>query len=344
MNNTSISLFNYNLPSYLIAKEPIDKRSNSKLLHFNTNKEILADTKFFLLTEILNPGDLLILNNTKVIPARLYLTKETGGRIELLFNKRINDKEFEVIYTSSRPPKTNTFLDFKNKYRFYINDIKKNYLTLKNMSTKDIYEIFDEIGEIPLPKYIKRPTSNNDIKKYQTTYAIHGGSVAAPTAGLHFTKEMIKKLLQKGVIIKYLTLHISYNTFKPIIDDNYLNHDMGYEYFDINKSIFDEIKKAKKKNKRVIAVGTTVTRVLEYCYLNNIDCTYKGETNLFIHPGHDFKSINCLITNFHLPKSSLLLLVCAFIGRERILNLYQHAINNKYRFYSYGDSMFLENT
>jgi S-adenosylmethionine:tRNA ribosyltransferase-isomerase len=327
----------------LVAKEPIDNRSNSKLLHFNANKEMLTDSKFFSLIEILNAGDLLILNNTKVIPARLYLTKETGGRIELLFNKRINDREFEVIYTSSRPPKTKTFLDFKNKYKFYINDIKKNYLILKNMSNKDIYEIFDEIGEIPLPKYIKRPASGNDIKKYQTTYAIHGGSVAAPTAGLHFTKEMIKKLLKKGVIIEYLTLHISYNTFKPIMDDDYLNHDIGYEYFEINKSIFDEIKKAKKKNKRVIAVGTTVTRVLEYCHLNNIDCTYKGETNLFIYPGHDFKSINCLITNFHLPKSSLLLLVCSFIGRERILNLYQHAINNKYRFYSYGDSMFLEN-
>jgi len=343
MNNTSISLYDYNLPSYLIAKEPIDNRSNSKLLHFHTHKESLIDTKFFSLTEILNAGDLLILNNTKVIPARLYLTKETGGRVEILFNKRINDKEFEVIYTSSRPPKIKTFLYFKNKYKFHINDIKNNYLILNNMSNKDLYEIFDEIGEIPLPKYIKRTVSHNDIDKYQTTYAAHRGSVAAPTAGLHFTQEMIEKLLKMGVVIEYLTLHISYNTFKPIMDDNYLNHDLGYEHFEVNQSIFDEIKKAKKKDKRVIAVGTTVTRVLEYCHTNNIDYTYQGKTNLFIYPGYSFNSINCLITNFHLPKSSLLLLVCAFIGRENTLNLYQHAVNNKYRFYSYGDSMFLEN-
>ena len=343
MNNTSISLYDYNLPSYLIAKEPKDKRSNSKLLHFHTHKESLMDTKFFSLTEVLNAGDLLILNNTKVIPARLYLTKETGGRVEILFNKRINDKEFEVIYTSSRPPKVKTFLYFKNKYKFHINDIKNNYLILNNMSNKDLYEIFDEIGEIPLPKYIKRTVSHNDIDKYQTTYATHRGSVAAPTAGLHFTQEMIEKLLKMGVVIEYLTLHISYNTFKPITDDNYLNHDLGYEHFEVNKSIFDEIKKAKKKDKRIIAVGTTVTRVLEYCHTNNIDYTYQGKTNLFIYPGYSFNSINCLITNFHLPKSSLLLLVCAFIGRENTLNLYQHAINNQYRFYSYGDSMFLEN-
>ena len=222
-------------------------------------------------------------------------------------------------------------------------DINKNYLTLLKLSKDNIFGIFEKYGEIPLPKYIKRLPIDSDKEKYQTVYAEHDGSVAAPTAGLHFTQDMINKILDAGVIIKYLTLHISYNTFKPIIVEDFLNHDIGEEYIKIEEEVFSAIKIAKKNKSRIIAVGTTVARALEFCYTKNIKDSYEGPVDIFIYPGYEFKAINCLLTNFHLPKSSLLLLVCAFGGRKNIIDAYNYAVKNKYRFYSYGDSMFLEN-
>ena len=207
----------------------------------------------------------------------------------------------------------------------------------------NVLSVFEKFGETPLPKYIKRPATSDDKDKYQTVYATNDGSVAAPTAGLHFSISMIDELKDKGVIIKFLTLHISYNTFKPITVESYLDHDIGREYFNIDESIFKEIDRAKRSGKRIIAVGTTTARALEYCYHTNINRSYKGSTGLFIYPGHNFKSINCLITNFHLPQSSLLLLVSAFADWGTILKLYNYAITKNYMFYSYGDSMFLEN-
>ena len=204
-------------------------------------------------------------------------------------------------------------------------------------------KIFENLGEIPLPKYIKRTPSNVDGNKYQTVYAEHDGSVAAPTAGLHFTKEIIHELLENGIKIKFLTLHITYNTFRSISHDDYTKHDIGKEYCNIDKSVFEEIAIAKKGEKRIIAVGTTVARSLEFCFLNKINNSYEGFVDLFIYPGHKFTAINALLTNFHLPKSSLLLLVCAFAGTKNILSSYQYAIANEYRFYSYGDSIFLDN-
>ena len=191
--------------------------------------------------------------------------------------------------------------------------------------------------------YIKRPISNSDRRKYQTVYAKFKGSVAAPTAGLHFTKNMIDKLIEKGVNVEYITLHISYNTFKPIACNDYLKHDIGSEYIGVNEKIFSLINKTKLSGNRIIAVGTTVTRAIEFCYNNNIKKTYEGPADLYIYPGYKFRAINCMITNFHLPKSSLLLLVCAFAGKDKILKAYNFAVNQGYRFYSYGDSMFLEN-
>ena len=193
-----------------------------------------------------------------------------------------------------------------------------------------------------MPQYIKRPLSDNDKKKYQTVYAESKGSVAAPTAGLHFTQDMLKKLISKGVIIKYITLHISYNTFKPITCDSYLDHDIGSEYISVSENLFSSINTARSLRKRVIAVGTTVTRAIEFCYSNKIYQSYDGPVDLFIYPGYKFMAINCMITNFHLPKSSLLLLVSAFAGKDIILEAYNYAVDKNYRFYSYGDSMFLE--
>lgn len=343
MNIHKLTEFNYNLPTDRIASKPLDIRSESKLMNYKLINGTHSDDKFSDIFKILKKGDLLIMNNTKVIPARMYLKKETGGKIEILFDTLLKKNNFKVIFSASRPPKIGSKLYFNKEEYFEVDEIQQNYLILKNKSKKPIFKIFENLGEIPLPKYIKRPPSDVDGNKYQTVYAEHDGSVAAPTAGLHFTKEIIHELLENGIKIKFLTLHITYNTFKSISHDDYTKHDIGKEYCNINKSVFEEIDIAKKTKKRIIAVGTTVARSLEFCFLNKINNSYEGYVDLFIYPGHKFKVINALLTNFHLPKSSLLLLVCAFAGTKNILSSYQYAIANKYRFYSYGDSMFLDN-
>lgn len=340
---TLISSYDYKLPLDSIAANPLDQRSDSKLLHYNLKQSSYSDQKFSNLLNILKAGDLLIMNNTRVIPARINLHKDTGGRIEILFNRKISQDSIEVIFFSSRKPMVNSYLILDDKKFFKVLDINRNYLILLKLSKDNIFNIFEKYGEIPLPKYIKRFPIDSDKEKYQTVYAEHDGSVAAPTAGLHFTQDMISKILDAGIIIKYLTLHISYNTFKPITVEDFLNHDIGEEYVKIEKEVFSAIDIAKKNKSRVISVGTTVARALEFCNTNNIKKSYEGPVDIFIYPGYEFKAINCLITNFHLPKSSLLLLVCAFGGKNNILDAYNYAVKNKYRFYSYGDSMFLEN-
>ena len=210
------------------------------------------------------------MNNTRVIPARINLNKDSGGRIEILFNRKINQDSIEVIFFSSRKPIINSYLILDDEKFFKVLDINKNYLTLLKLSKDSIFSIFEKYGEIPLPKYIKRLPIDSDKEKYQTVYAEHDGSVAAPTAGLHFTQDMINKILDAGIIIKYLTLHISYNTFKPIIVEDFMNHDIGEEYIKIEEEVFSAINIAKKNKSRIISVGTTVARALEFCYTNNI--------------------------------------------------------------------------
>ena len=343
MKDTSIQSYNYDLPNEQIAKQPLIQRECSKLLHLDLVKNKTYERQFSSLLNILNKGDLLILNNTRVIPARIRITKDTGGKIEILFHKKLTNNKCEVIFSSSRPPKINSLLKINENSIFKILNIKTNILTLKSQSSDNIFEIFEKYGEVPLPRYIKRPISDDDKTQYQTVYAKLNGSVAAPTAGLHFTDDMIDKLIKKGVNVEFVTLHISYNTFKPISCDSFIDHDIGSEHIKINEGIFNLIEKTKCANKRIIAVGTTVTRAIEFCYTNNIKKSYEGPADLFIYPGYKFMAINCMITNFHLPKSSLLLLVCAFAGKDKILDAYNFAVKKKYRFYSFGDSMFLEN-
>ena len=340
MKFRSIDDYNFELPTDLIANFPKEKRSDSRLLCYSHKRDSLSHKTFSDICNLVDCGDVIILNDTRVIPARMNLKKSSGGAVEILFMNCKSNKAFTAIYKSSRPPKIDAILT-DNNLRFQVLEVKKNTLLLLNLNNLDILEILDKYGNIPLPKYIKRDSNLQDREKYQTVFARKKGSIAAPTAGLHFTKDMIQRLETKGVKVEYITLHISYNTFKPITSDNYLSHDIGFEKFSVNTKTFNMIEKAKKNKNKVIAVGTTVTRALEHCYQNNIKETYSGETNLFIYPGFEFKAINCLITNFHLPKSSLLLLVAAFIGRSRILSLYRMAIDKKYKFYSYGDSMFL---
>ena len=341
MDTASISKFDYHLPIEQIANKPLPRRDYSKLMYLDTTSSNLRNSTFSDIIDFVQKGDLLVLNDTKVIPGRISLKKETGGAVEILFHRPISKNIFEAIFSSSRPLKINSKLFYKNKNFFRVLSTRENYVTLVEESNKSIMDILKKIGIIPLPKYIKRPVTDQDKRRYQTVYASKHGSVAAPTAGLHFTKKTINKLIDKGVKINYLTLHVTYNTFRPIDNDDYNKHKIGKEFFMVNKLLFDNIKNAKLKNKKVIAVGTTVARTLEHCFSKNITTDFQGYTDLFIKPGYDFKIIDSLLTNFHLPKSSLLLLVCAFAGKDKILKAYKYAVANNYRVYSYGDCMFI---
>ena len=336
---TSIKLYDYNLPNNLIARHPAKKRDESKLMIIDESNSI--EHKVFKdLPDYLQKGDLLILNDTKVIPGRLFLKKDTGGIVELLFHKSLNSKTAVCIYSSSRKLTRNSKLYINDEDFFIIDDIEKNYVTISY--NKNLMDVFIKKGEVPLPKYIKRKVTEDDLKRYQTTYAQYQGSVAAPTAGLHFTKKIIDQLQLKGVLIEYLTLHVTYNTFKPLNNDDYSIHEIGSEYCCIKDSLMKTIMQVKSNNRKVIAVGTTTTRALENYAAKGLIGNYEGEADLYITPGYIFKIIDGLITNFHLPQSTLMLLVASLIGRERLLGLYEQAIENNYRFYSYGDSMFIK--
>ena len=254
MKDTLIQSYDYNLPNEQIAEKPLNQREYSKLLHLDLVNRKTHERQFSNLLEILNEGDLLILNNTRVIPARIHMIKDTGGKIEILFHKKLTDKKCEAIFSSSRSPKINSLLKINEKSVFKVLGIKDNILILESKSSENIFEIFEKYGEVPLPKYIKRPVTDSDKNQYQTVYAKLNGSVAAPTAGLHFTDDMIDNLIKKGVNIEFVTLHISYNTFKPISCDSFIDHDIGSEYIKINKDLFDLIEKTKCSGKRTIAV------------------------------------------------------------------------------------------
>ena len=336
----SIKFFDYNLPSHLIAENPRSKREQAKLMIYDQGLDTLNHSIFSNLDEYLTKGDLIILNDTRVLPGRLFLKKESGGTVEILFHKYINQYSFVCIFKSSRKVTMHSKLFFDDDNFFIVDNIENNFITLS--SKNDPMDIFVKYGEVPLPKYIKRKTNAKDIERYQTVYAKHTGSVAAPTAGLHFTEEILSKLQAKGVVIDYCTLHVTYNTFKPITVDNYNDHQIGSEVCNIKESLISKIKSTKSQNHNVYTVGTTATRAVENYASKSYVGDFSGEADLYITPGYKFKIIDGLITNFHLPQSTLLLLVASIIGRDKLLELYDIAIKNNYRFYSYGDSMFIK--
>ena len=336
----SIKFFDYNLPSNLIAENPRTKREQAKLMIYDQELDTLNHSIFSNLDEYLTKGDLIILNDTRVLPGRLFLKKESGGTVEILFHKLINQYSFVCIFKSSRKVAMHSKLFFDDDNFFIVDNIENNFITLSSKS--DPMDIFVKYGEVPLPKYIKRKTNAKDIERYQTVYAKHTGSVAAPTAGLHFTEEILSKLEAKGVVIDYCTLHVTYNTFKPITVDNYNDHQIGSEVCNIKESLISKIKSTKSQNHNVYTVGTTATRAVENYASKSYVGDFSGEADLYITPGYKFKIIDGLITNFHLPQSTLLLLVASIIGRDKLLELYDIAIKNNYRFYSYGDSMFIK--
>ena len=329
--------FNYHLPDELIAHYPLESRSDSRLLVYENEIE----HKYF--TDILNyfnSGDLLVLNNTSVIPARIFGKKDTGGEVEVLLERIMEDNKALVQIRSGNSPKIGTKI-FLEKHETICIDRKDNFYILQ---FNDIpIEVFNKIGHIPLPPYIKRKDEQLDKLRYATVYENKElqNSVAAPTAGLHFDEELLGKIKRKGVNISHINLSVGAGTFQPVKVDKIKDHDIHEEFVEVEASVVDKVIKTKERGNKVIAVGTTATRALETAFLNN-EKGFKGYTKLFIYPGFNFKAVDLLITNFHLPKSSLLMLVSAFIGFNNMKSIYTKAVEEKYRFLSYGDAMLLK--
>ncbi len=353
-----LSDFDYNLPKELIAQYPAKKRDESRLLVLHKDTGIIEHRIFKDISRYLNPGDLLVLNNTKVLPARLIGRKETGGKVEALVlnageGLRVKG-EYEVLLKPARGCNVGARVIFASgELNAEIVRIENGRRFLRFDCNGNLEKALDKLGEMPLPPYIKRDTTDSDRERYQTVYAVKGGAVAAPTAGLHFTNQLLADIAKKEVDIEYVTLHVGYGTFKPVSSECIKEHKMEKEYFEIGSKV---IEKLKNKKGKTVAIGTTSARVLETQEIaslvsldrndvNSGHCeakpkqSYNGWTDLFIYPGYEFKIVDALLTNFHLPKTTLLMLAAAFCGKEILFKAYEEAIKEKYRFYSYGDAM-----
>lgn len=336
--------FDYYLPEELIAQTPLAKRDASKLLVLDKNTGSIEHKHFTDIIDYLESGDTLVLNDTKVLPARLIGTKEdTGAIIEVLLLKDIQDDTWEALTKPAKRVHVGTIISFGNGLlkAKCCEELDEGIRRFELIYDGILLEILDKLGTMPLPPYIHEKLE--DQSRYQTVYAKNIGSSAAPTAGLHFTTELLEKIKEKGVNIAYVTLHVGLGTFRPVQVENILDHKMHTEYYEMSKETADILTKTKTSGKKIIAVGTTSVRTLETIY-NKYNCFKEcyGNTDIFIYPGYEFKAIDYLITNFHLPKSTLVMLVSALAGRENILNAYKIAVENKYRFFSFGDSMLIK--
>ncbi len=335
--------FDYNLPEELIAQTPLKIRDSSRLLVLNKKTGEIEHKNFYDIIDYLNPGDTLVLNDTKVLPARLIgIKEETSAVIEVLLLKNIENDNWECLVKPARRIKVGTIVSFgEGKLKAEcIKELDEGIRHFKLIYEGILLEVLEELGTMPLPPYIHEKLE--DQSRYQTVYAKEVGSAAAPTAGLHFTDELLTKIKNKGINIAFITLHVGLGTFRPVSVDKIEDHKMHSEYYQMSKEVADLLNETKKNNKKIIAVGTTSTRTLE-TIINKYDkfkeCS--GWTDIFIYPGYKFKGIDNLITNFHLPKSTLIMLVSALAGRENILNAYKIAVEEKYRFFSFGDAMYI---
>ena len=337
-----VSEFNYELPEELIAQTPIEKRDESRLMVLDRDKQTIEHKTFKDIIDYLEPGDCLVRNNTKVIPARIYGKKETGAHVEFLLLKNIEGDIWESIVRPGNKLHVGTKVIFGDGLlTAQILEIMPGGTRKVKFTYQGIFnEILDKIGLMPLPPYIHEELKDND--RYQTVYAKYDGSAAAPTAGLHFTPELLKKIEEKGVKIANVTLHVGIGTFRPVKEENVENHEMHTEHFYIKQEDVQKINETKKQGKKVIAVGTTSCRVLEtIADENGLVKETEEDTSIFIYPGYHFKCLDGLITNFHLPQSTLLMLVSALAGKEYIMKAYNEAVKEKYRFFSFGDAMFI---
>jgi S-adenosylmethionine:tRNA ribosyltransferase-isomerase len=338
-----LSDYDFELPSTLIAQYPRENRTDSRLLCMNKMTGHLAHHVFPALIDYLQAGDLLVFNNTKVIPARLYGEKASGGRVEILIERILDDRHVLAHIRASKAPRSGSVLYIHGNGIFTV--IEKNdhlYQLAFMLEDQTILDFLFAYGKIPLPPYITREAERLDTERYQTVYAKKEGSVAAPTAGLHFDDALIEQLKAKGIQTAEVTLHVGAGTFQPVKHDNIREHQIHHEWLEVSEVICEKIRETKARGSRVIAVGTTSVRSLETACVGINDIrAYRGETNLFIYPGYEFKIVDAMITNFHLPKSSLLMLVSAFAGFEGMKKAYQEAVSQQYQFFSYGDAMLI---
>lgn len=333
--------FNYHLPKHLIAQKPLDQRIDSRLLSLNKSNGILKDQHFVDFIDLVNKNDLLILNDTKVIPARLFGNKLSGGKVELLIERILDDCHAMAHIHANKTPKIGSIIELSQGFKCIVISRYDDLFKLEFIINSTLLELLYKIGHIALPPYINRADNTEDLSRYQTIFAKHLGAIAAPTAGLHFDENTINKLSQKGVAKAFVTLHVGSGTFQPLRYDDLSKHKMHKEYFSVSQATVDAIQLAKARGGRIVAVGTTTVRALESATKSGRLQVQFGDTDLFITPNYSFQTVDAIFTNFHLPESTLLMLISAFAGYENVRNAYQHAIKQSYRFFSYGDAMFL---
>lgn len=342
-----LSDFNFELPESLIARYPMEKRSASRLLHLDGKTGDILHRQFLDFLNLVNEGDLLIFNNTRVIPARLLGKKVTGGQVEVLVERVLDEHRVLAHIRASKSPKPGSQLILEEHIRAEMTQRHEALFELTFTNSEPVLELLESYGHMPLPPYIDRPDEESDKERYQTVYSEKPGAVAAPTAGLHFDDDMLDALKNKGVKIEFVTLHVGAGTFQPVRVDNILEHQMHAEYAEVPQQVVDAIQQTKSSGKRVIAVGTTSVRSLESAAQASIKNQtelqpFFADTSIFIYPGYQFEIVDAMLTNFHLPESTLIMLVSAFAGRDNIMQAYEQAVSQQYRFFSYGDAMFIE--
>jgi S-adenosylmethionine:tRNA ribosyltransferase-isomerase len=336
-----INEFDYDFPEELIAFRPTEERSSSRLLCLDGNSGKIGHGVFKDLLNLLTPNDLLVFNDTKVIPARLYGRKPTGGQVEILITQILDKNHAQALIRSNKPIKPPTKISFEKNITANVVEKNADLFTLQFTKTHSMDEILQTIGRMPLPPYINRVDEKEDYTRYQTIYAKHQGAIAAPTAGLHFDDALLTTLKQQGIQMAYVTLHIGIGTFQPLRVETIETHQMHEEKVEVSEETVKKIQATKARGGRIIAVGTTTVRSLETAAKSGNLIPFTGKTSIFIYPGFEFQVVDALITNLHLPRSTLLMLVCAFAGHETILNAYREAVQQRYRFFSYGDAMFI---
>ncbi|WP_333689153.1 tRNA preQ1(34) S-adenosylmethionine ribosyltransferase-isomerase QueA [Methylococcus capsulatus] len=335
------SEFHYDLPQNLIAQSPLPERSASRLLCLDGATGALEDKSFRDIEKLLRPGDLLVFNDTRVLPARLFGRKETGGAVEILLERLLGERLMLAHVRASKAPRPGTWLALEAEHRVRVVERDGDLFLLELAGEEPLQTVLEQIGHMPLPPYITRPDTSADLERYQTVYATRPGAVAAPTAGLHFDTELLERLRGAGIDMARVTLHVGAGTFQPVRAENLEDHRMHAEYCEVGPEVVKAVERARGRGGRVVAVGTTSMRSLETAASGGSLRTFSGETRLFIKPGFRFNCVDALVTNFHLPESTLLVLVCAFAGHRETLAAYRHAIAQAYRFFSYGDAMFV---